>query len=217
MSCFSRSVCPPASAAAIAVLTLTWSLSSPSSAIWSKSSRARSQSPPRIHAPIATLKVMVDLSCPSRGMVSKSSSARSHSPPLEHALIVALYTMVLVSTPWSRMASNISTHLLQSPFFRHLVENIVNARGSRRMGASLSFSAAAMTAATPPSGALRISCATSYTRPPGVLPRDGLNPFFLFFLPPFIAGLPMATGEGPRASSARKNAADGRSTPFGVV
>ena len=62
------------------------------------------------------------------------------------------------------------------------------------MGASLSFSAAAMTAATPPSGASRISCATSYTRPPGVLPRDGLNPpVLILFGPRLIAGLPMAT------------------------
>ena len=98
---------------------------------------------------------MVDRSWPSPGMSSKSSSARSHAPPLEHALIVALYTMVLVSTPCSRMASKISTHFSHAPLLRHRVENMVNARGSLRMGASLSLSASRITAATPPAGAFR--------------------------------------------------------------
>eukprot|EP00982_Pelagococcus_subviridis_P009954 30957-Pelagococcus_subviridis.AAC.60 len=106
---------------------------------------------------MATLYVIVVLSWPSAGMESKSSSARSHLPHFTHALAVAFTTIVFTSTPCSRMASNISTHLDHSPFFLQRVENIVNALGSRLMGASASFSAAFITAATPPGGACKIS------------------------------------------------------------
>ena len=80
----------------------------------------------------------------------------------------------------------------------------MNARGSRRMGATASLSAAFMTAATPPGFAFRISCATSYTRPPGALPFDGLFDPFLNFFGPLGRGGPIVGGGTGRVSRGRR-------------